>query len=170
MNISIPVENGYLPDKYGKYSSEKYRLHGDNIYSFPLSISDVPKNTQSLALVFIDYDSTPVCGFTWIHWLACNIDPCTTYIPENASRENRSLFIQGTNSLYSRKEEVGDDIIGLHSYVGPCPLDKDHRYTVKLYALDTMLDLNEGYFLNDFHWAIKNHVLETASLDLWSKA
>ncbi|MGN0301934.1 MAG: YbhB/YbcL family Raf kinase inhibitor-like protein [Anaerotardibacter sp.] len=170
MNISIPVENGYLPDVYGKYSPEECRLHGDNIFSFPVSISEVPKNTQSLAIVFIDYDSTPVCGFTWIHWLACNIDPSTSFIPENASRNNRSLFIQGSNSLHSRKEEVGDDVIGLCSYLGPCPPDKDHTYTIKLYALDTVLDLEEGYFLNDFHWAIKNHVLDTAILDFRSRA
>lgn len=170
MNISTPLENGYLPNKYGKYSGEEFRRHGDNIFSFPLEISNVPQETKSLALVFIDYDSTPVCGFTWIHWLACNIDPSVKIIPEGASQNNREMFTQGTNSLYSRFDTEKDPITDLYGYIGPCPPDKDHKYTVKLYALDTLLDLKEGYFLNDFHWAIKGHVIETVSLDFFSKA
>ena len=66
MKISLPTENGFLPDKYGKYAPAADRKYDHAVCSFPITIEEVPEGTQTLALTFIDYDSTPVCGFTWI--------------------------------------------------------------------------------------------------------
>lgn len=169
MKITVPLDkNGMLPDKFGKYSPEELRRDGNNICSFPVQIADVPAGTKSLALALVDYDSIPVCGFAWIHWAACGIDPHTAEIPENASHSGGFSFIQGANSCISRAEETSREVI--NGYIGPCPPDKDHRYTLTVYALDSELDLEPGFFFNDFHWALQGHVIEARHLDIPSRA
>ncbi len=168
MNVSVPLENGYLPDRFGKYSAPEMRKEGNNIHSFPIGISDVPAGTKSIALAYVDYDSIPVCGFQWVHWTACGIDPTTTEIPEGASHSGEFAFIQGSNSCTSRASETSEDVIC--GYIGPCPPDKDHIYTLRVYALDTELSLARGFYYNELHWAMKGHVLECVELDMHSRA
>lgn len=168
MKVCIPLKDGFLPDIYGKYSPEYVRQDGNNILSFPIEIDEVPPETQSLALALIDYDSTPVCGFTWIHWLACDIPASMTYIPENASHNNEFSFTQGSNSCISRASETADEVI--KGYIGPNPPDRDHTYTLYVYALDCVLGLPRGFYLNDLHWGIKEHVLACAEVNFMSRA
>lgn len=64
MKIAVSLDkDGMLPDRFGKLSPESLRRDGNNICSFPISISDVPAGAKSLALSFVDFDSIPVCGF-----------------------------------------------------------------------------------------------------------
>lgn len=168
MNISVPMEGGLLPDRFGKYSTEELRKDGNNINSFPVRIEGVPEAAKSLALTFIDYDSVPVCGFVWIHWAACDIDPTIGLIPEGASHSGLLDFTQGANSCLSRADETSDDVI--NGYIGPCPPDKNHRYTLCVSALDCELGLPEGFHFNDLHWAMEGHVLDSATLDIESRA
>ena len=170
MKISIPVENGFLPDKYGKYAPADLQKYGHATCSFPITIEDVPEGTQSLALMFIDYDSTPVCGFMWIHWLMCNISPDTTLIPENASQNPLPEWRQGYNSMFHDMAAIDNDLTVAQAYEGPCPPDMDHTYTLRLFALDTELDLSEGYFLNQLHWAMQGHILEVAEVNVLSRS
>lgn len=169
MNISVSLDKeGMLPDRFGKYSPAELRRDGNNICSFPISIKDVPEGTKSLALSFVDYDSIPVCGFAWIHWAACDIDPNTKLIPENASHSGEFPFVQGSNSCVSRAEETSEEVI--RGYIGPCPPDKDHRYTLTVYALDCELGLKPGFYFNELHWALQGHIVEETSLDIPSRA
>lgn len=168
MKIDIPLENGLLPDRFGKYSSEEVRRDGNNILSFPITISEVPEETQSLALTFTDYDSIPVCGFEWIHWIACDIPASTTVIPENASHDGSFSFTQGLNSCVSRSHETSPEVIC--GYIGPCPPDRDHTYTVRLYALDCELGLSQGFYLNELHWAMQDHIIDVAEVNFVSRA
>ena len=101
MKISLPIENGFLPDKYGKYAPAADRKYDHVVCSFPITIEEVPEGTQTLALTFIDYDSTPVCGFTWIHWLMCEIDPNIGVIPEDAS-QNRDKVSTAVLVIWKR--------------------------------------------------------------------
>ena len=78
MRISVGLDNGLLPDRFGKHAPEAYQLDGHPVRSFPIEIADVPEGARSLALTFLDYDAVPVGGFCWIHWLACDIAPDTT--------------------------------------------------------------------------------------------
>ena len=110
MKISLPTENGFLPDKYGKYAPAADRKYDHAVCSFPITIEEVPEGTQTLALTFIDYDSTPVCGFTWIHWLMCEIDPNIGVIPEDASQNPQPEWRQGFNSCFSNMEEIDNDL------------------------------------------------------------
>ena len=95
-------------------------------HSFHLAWDNLPPGTQSLALTFVDHDAIPFCGFTWIHWLAANIDPALKELPENASAT--MPLLQGVNSWNSgiipkeyqlSKEEASQ-------YGGCAPPDKDH--------------------------------------------
>lgn len=168
MDITIPLEGGYLPDRFGKFSDESLRKDGNSIHSFPFSIEGVPENAVSLAWAFIDYDSTPVCGFTWIHWIACGAPASYKDVPEGASHSGDAPFIQGSNSCVSRAAETSEDVI--RGYIGPCPPDKDHRYTLMVYALDTDLGLEEGFYFNELHWAIQGHILASAEVNVMSRA
>ena len=85
MRIFVGLDNGLLPDRFGKHAPEAYQLDGHPVRSFPIEIADVPEGARTLALTFLDYDAVPVGGFCWIHWLACDIAPDTTLVPENAS-------------------------------------------------------------------------------------
>ena len=165
MKISVPNNNGVLEDKYSKHAAAEYTCNGSPILSFPVSFEDISKGTESLALVFVDFDSIPVCGFAWIHWLAANIPADTAVLPENASAENALNMVQGANSCISRFVGETDKNV-VYRYVGPTPPDQDHKYTLTAYALDCKLDLKEGYFLNEFLDKIKGHVLGKASAEL----
>ncbi|GFZ26635.1 YbhB/YbcL family Raf kinase inhibitor-like protein [Lactobacillus corticis] len=165
MEIHVPLEDGYLPDEFGKYSTEM--LAGHPVRSFPIEIKDAPTDAKTFALVFIDFDSTPVCGFTWIHWLAANIPATFATLPADASRSMRGEFVQGKNS--NAGGLVNGDPQITEGYVGPQPPDKDHVYTLTVYALDGDLPLKNGYWLNEFLHAAKGHVMAKAKVDLPSR-
>lgn len=168
MQISVPLVNGMLADEYGKYAPQQDMIAGHPIRSFPINITEAPANTKTFAIVFIDYDSTPVCGFTWIHWLAANIPATMTQIPANASRDCHDQFIQGNNS--NAGSLVNGDPLITSGYVGPQPPDKTHHYTLTVFALDAELPLTNNYWLNEFVHAADGHVLDQAQIDLPSRA
>lgn len=169
MQVFVPTTNQLLADKYGKYADSADKLDGHPIVSFPFSIQDVPSQAQSLALTLIDHDSIPVCGFTWIHWTAANIDPRNTEFPEDASRQMPFAMIQGNNSNAGSMVGATNPNV-IRKYTGPTPPDKDHAYTLTVYALDTHLDLQDGYWLNAFYHAAEGHILDQASTDIISRS
>ena len=170
MKISVPLEDGMLPDRFGKFAPDDCKIDGHPNVSFPIEIEDVPEGTKSIALDFVDYDAIPVGGFCWIHWLACDIAPDTTLIPENASAEESIDMVQGSNSAWSPMLGRPNDPKLTKRYTGPYPPDKTHEYTLKVYALDKKLDLEEGFYLNELRKAMKGHVIERAELEIPSRA
>ena len=103
-----------------------YTCDGKGV-SPPLTWSDPPAGTQSLALIVDDPDA-PVG--TWLHWLIYNIPVGKEGLPENVPNEEQlaDSMLQGLNDF----RQFG--------YGGPCPpRGSIHRYFFKLYALDTML-------------------------------
>lgn len=170
MNIEVALENGLLPDLYGKHAPEWAQVDGHPCVSFPIEIRDVPAGAQSLALVFEDFDAIPVGGFCWIHWLACNIPADTTLIPENASATGAVPMVQGTNSDWSPLAGSHTNPAIIRRYAGPYPPDGTHEYTITVFALDCTLNLAEGYYLNEFRRAIRGHILAEASAELPSRS
>ena len=170
MKLLIPLsENGYLPDMYGKYAPRGACIGGNPVVSFPLTVEDPPSGVKSYALVMIDYDSTPVCGFPWIHWIMCDLPAAAKHLPENASALGSFGITQGRNSSASRFVGERDPRVFCR-YCGPMPPDKDHEYTVTLYALDVpSLGLGEGFFLSDLRRAMKGHVIAEASVGVMSR-
>lgn len=129
---------------HNKFIPIKYTALGDNINP-PLIFLDIPKETKSLALIVDDPDAP---NGTWIHWIVWNINPTITKIKENSVPEGS---IQGKTSQENH-------------YSGPKPPSGTHRYYFKLYALDTMLNLDPQKNINDLQNAIKNHIIDQAEL------
>ncbi|MBW9173449.1 YbhB/YbcL family Raf kinase inhibitor-like protein [Clostridium estertheticum] len=165
MKINVTTENGYLPAKYSKFAEEKYQYKGSPCISFPIYFIDISGKVKSIAITFLDYDAIPLCGFTWIHWLVCNIPANIDCLPENISVDNSLNVVQGQNSFASPYVGETDSNI-TNRYAGPTPPDKEHEYTLKVYGLDKKLDLKQGYFMNDFYKAINGHVVESDELKI----
>lgn len=168
VQVSLPIVDGYLPDKYGKYAPDEYKYDNHPALSFPISITSLPAETVSIALVMVDDDAIPVSGFTWIHWAAANIPATLTEIPEDASRDDSFQMIQGKNSTAGGMFGATDPL-QIQRYNGPQPPDKDHLYSLYVYALDTKLPLENGYWLNEFYHAIEGHILEQVKVDFLSR-
>lgn len=153
--VSDVLNGGQIPVRFGKYGTVKNSYDVPSV-SVPFEIVDAPAETVSFALVLDDVDAVPVCGFTWIHWIAANIKK--TELPEDDSR--KADYVQGTNSWFGTN---GKD--GSFGYGGMTPPDAPHVYTLKVYALDCELDLKDGFFLNELVHAMKGHVLDVAEAE-----
>jgi hypothetical protein len=130
---------------------KKYTCDGLDV-SPPLSWTDLPTGTKSLALIMDDPDA-PVG--TWVHWVLYNLPPSTHELPEGTptSETLASGARQGTNDF----RKVG--------YGGPCPPPGPaHRYFFKLYALDTELNLAPKATKKQLEAALKRHILAQAEL------
>ncbi len=125
----------------------KYTCDGADI-SPPLKITAVPATAKSLVLIMDDPDAVKPAGKVWDHWIVFNIPPTTSEVPENTEPQG----VQGKNSFGSR------------GYGGPCPPDARHRYSFKLYALDTLLNLKEGVGKKDVETAMAGHVVAQVEL------
>jgi len=125
----------------------QYTCDGKNINP-PLSISGVPSGTQSLVLIMDDPDAVKPAGHVWDHWVVFNIQPTINNIQEGEEPE-------GTPGITSS---------GVLKYGGPCPPDGEHLYFFKLYALDSMLELDEGVTKKDVEDAMQDHVIEETQL------
>ncbi|MBI2099405.1 YbhB/YbcL family Raf kinase inhibitor-like protein [Candidatus Uhrbacteria bacterium] len=161
--FSAGIIDSYIEPKFGKFADETDKIQGVPSRSIPISWSDLPKNTKSLALIMQDYDAIPVCGFSWIHWTVANIDPPKNELLENASRNDASI-IQGKNSL-APKQICGESPESITNfYGGPRPPDKNHEYEITLFALDTKLNLSTGFWLNELVKAMRGHILDSSPI------
>jgi len=170
MRIVVPTEeNGFLADEFSKYATGDDVYGGQPVKSFPIKLHKIPKKTQPLALTLIDFDAVPVSGFPWIHWVAANFPGSTREIPMDVSRTNAIPHVHGRNS--NAGSLVGNtDPQVFQNYTGPFPPDRDHDYSLTIYALNTKLDLADGFWLNDLLHQINGHVLDTATITLRGRA
>ncbi|MEG0124297.1 MAG: YbhB/YbcL family Raf kinase inhibitor-like protein [Malacoplasma sp.] len=159
------LTDGYLDKKFGSNTQENdTKIKNMVAKSFHVGWEDLPDNTKSIAIIFEDHDAIPVCGFTWIHWTACNIDPSLNELPDNASLALKNKFIQGVNSYGSPL--LGENQIVHNGYGGCAPPNDDHNYTLSVYALDTMLDLKNGFFKNELLFAMHGHILDRKIINI----
>lgn len=99
---------------------KQYTCDGSDI-SPPLIWSNVPKGTQSFALIVEDPDAP---GGTFRHWAAYNIPATTTGLPAGFRAGAPAPFAQAQNDF------------GKIGYSGPCPPPGSrHRYVFTLMAL-----------------------------------
>jgi Raf kinase inhibitor-like YbhB/YbcL family protein len=125
----------------------QYTCDGQNI-SPDLSWSDIPKGTQSFALIFDDPDAL---RGTWTHWVLYNL-PSTA----NSLQEDIQILPSGT--------QVGTNSWNKKAYGGPCPPYGEHRFIFKLYALDTVLDVDPHMTSDALQQVMKGHVLAESTL------
>lgn len=154
---SSAIENGIIADRYGSKGTQ-FR-DGMPSLSIPFEIVGAPEGTRSFAVVFDDYDAVPVCGFDWIHWLVCDLKRAS--VAEGESGKSGD-FTEGCNSWHS----IADELTAAQAtgYGGPAPPDREHRYTLRVYALDCELGLPRGFMMNDLYFAMQGHVLAHATL------
>ncbi|OGU42353.1 MAG: phosphatidylethanolamine-binding protein [Ignavibacteria bacterium GWB2_35_12] len=136
------TEGGMIP--------EIYTCEGRDI-SPPLSWSNLPEGTKSIALINDDPDAP--MG-TWVHWVIYNIPPIETGLKEGIPSEK--VLPNGTKQGITDFRRVG--------YGGPCPPSGTHRYFFKIYALDTMLELESGAAKGQLLTAMEGHILGTGQL------
>lgn len=133
----------------------KYSDYGKGI-SPPLKWSSLPAKTRSLVLMMEDPDA--ISPLPFVHWTAINLPPDLRGLPEDVRKVfmplDRQSVRQGTNS----KSERG--------YFGPRPPvgDPPHRYHFQLFALDTRLDLPDGFNRQALLKAMQGHVLAEGEL------
>lgn len=154
------IVDGKILDVYGAKGTE-FNSNGMPTYSLPFLVEDSPENTVSYAIILEDKDAYPVSGgFTWIHWLAANIT--RNELKDNES-QNAKDFVQGLNSCTSIQGGEQEPQLSCY-YGGMTPPDKPHMYELQVYALDKMLDLENGFLLNELWWQMEGHILDQFTL------
>ena len=104
-----------------------------------LEFSSIPNEAKTLAIIMDDPDAMKAVGKVWVHWLTYHSVNDTTKI------EGKTDF-----------GEIG--------YGGPAPPDGRHTYVFKGYALDTSLDLTQGFSKQELEDAMKGHIISEAKL------
>ena len=139
-------EKGAIPSKY--------TCEGEDL-SPPLTWSNLPAGTQSLALIVEDPDvpDPKAPTRTWVHWVLYNLPPQATGLAEAVSAK---ALPRGTREGKNDWKRTG--------YGGPCPPIGRHRYFHTLYALDTVLpDLHEPTKVQLLE-KLQGHILGKAEL------
>jgi Raf kinase inhibitor-like YbhB/YbcL family protein len=125
---------------------------GKNV-SIPLSWTDIPPETKSLALSIVD--PHPVAN-NWVHWFAINIPRTATALAEGASGR---AMPPGSRELYNT--------YGMLGYGGPEPPKGSgpHPYVVTLHALNVeSLDLTANSSLKQFLKALEGKIIASAKM------
>ncbi len=129
----------------------RFTCDGENV-SPGFSWRGAPAKTKSFALIMHDPDAPRAGGFT--HWVAYNIPAKVNGLPSNLPQEEQiaGCCDQGKNDA------------GKIGYLGPCPPSGTHRYIIRLYALDTELNLKPSASEQQLQEAMRGHVLERSEL------
>src|SRR6478609_3382717 len=122
--------NGYIPSIY--------TCEGKNINP-PILIKNVPTYTESMAIIVDDPDAH---SGNFTHWMVWNIFP-TSEIKENSVPRG----VVGFNDFKTSR------------YMGPCPPSGIHRYFFKVYALDSMLDIDKLSTKANLERVMQGHTL-----------
>ena len=127
-------EGGEIPKNFG------YK-HGNE--EPDIEWLNVPAGTATLALIMDDPDAMGAVGKVWVHWIYWD-----------GMKEGK----------YTGRGAEGKTDFGEIGYGGPAPPDKRHTYIFKVYALDTELDLKEGFSKQELEDAMKGHIIAEAKL------
>jgi Raf kinase inhibitor-like YbhB/YbcL family protein len=126
-----------------------YTCDGEST-SPPLAWNTPPEGTMSLALIMDDPDAH---GF--VHWVVYDLPASTRELPEAIPPESPTA----AGGFQGR----GNRNLG---YFGPCPPEQDppHHYSIRVYALDSKLDLEAGANKSEVERAMEGKVLAMGEL------
>jgi Raf kinase inhibitor-like YbhB/YbcL family protein len=140
MNNTLIVKSPAFSNEH--FIPSKYTCDGSNINP-EIDLENIPKSTQSLAIIMDDPDSP---NGEFVHWVMWNI-PVTEKIEEKT--------ITGSCGKNSRKE---------NKYYGPCPPNGLHHYHFNVYALDQKLNLHDSSGKKELLSAMQGHILASGLL------
>ena len=137
--------------------------YGDDL-SPPLAWNGVPEGTRSFALIADEPENE--LG-PWIHWVLYNIPAGATDLP--------AAIPTTTDSLPDGTRQGVNDFKGI-GYRGPCPAPlvlgytsayqgdfvAPHKYSFRIYALDSELELAAGASRAELDKAMEGHILGQA--------
>jgi Raf kinase inhibitor-like YbhB/YbcL family protein len=127
----------------------KYSCDGEGV-SPPLTFSNVPPKTASLALIVEDPDipeqfKSQIPSGVFDHWVLWDIAPDSRGFAEGAGKG-------------------GINATGGQGFFPACPPDKAHRYFFKLFALDKKLTGVTIKSKADLQAAMAGHILQQAEM------
>jgi Raf kinase inhibitor-like YbhB/YbcL family protein len=146
--ISLDIRSADFTD--GGFIPAQFTCTGANL-SPALKIGLPPTGTRSFAIVMDDPDSP----FGFVHWLVYDIPSQARVIPQGASSQKQlpSGAMEGVSGA------------GTKGYTGPCPPGKKaHHYVIRVYALDTDLNLSPGMTKLQLASGVTGHVLAKGQL------
>ena len=130
-------EKGRLPLQHSCYRTNE---------SPPLKWTNAPEGTKSFALFMTrDNKDTP-----YVKWVLFNIAAGQHAVSRNLAKTG--TLPDGSAQALSEHNNVG--------YTGPCEPKGRFRYTFRLFALDTTLDVAGGAKKDDVLRAMRGHVLD----------
>jgi Raf kinase inhibitor-like YbhB/YbcL family protein len=147
-NMAIKVTSTAFKD--GEIIPKQYTCDGNDI-SPPLTWSGAPQETKSIALICDDPDAP--MG-TWVHWVLFNLPPASNALPAEVSSAR----------VLDNGAKHGKNDFRRFGYGGPCPPGGTHRYYFKVYALDSVLDLDPGITKADLVKAMQGHIIAEGRL------
>jgi len=143
LNTTSFTPGGFIP--------KRFTCEGANV-SPALAWTDPPVGTKSFAVIEDDPDAP---SGTFVHWVVYDLPASYRKLPEALSGNDQMPGggRQGTND-FSRT-----------GYSGPCPPPgRPHRYFIRLYALDAILNLRPAATRKELDAAMQGHVLAQAEL------
>jgi Raf kinase inhibitor-like YbhB/YbcL family protein len=146
---AISISSGAFEN--GGIIPARYTCDGENV-SPELSWSQPPAGTVSFALISDDPDAP---GGTFVHWTIFNIPADKRELEEGMPRSE--VISDGSIQGITSYNKAG--------YRGPCPPSgKPHRYSFKIYVLDTTLDLTGSATKREVEAAMEGHILAKGEL------
>jgi Raf kinase inhibitor-like YbhB/YbcL family protein len=146
--VELKITSSAFQD--GGMIPSKYTCDGPDL-SPPIAWGGVPEGTKSIALICDDPDAP---GGTWVHWVLYDLPADTRSLPEHVPPDK----------VLSNGAKQGTTDFGKIGYGGPCPPSGTHRYFFKVFALNTMLNLNSGATKAQLVETMKGHVLAQGQL------
>jgi Raf kinase inhibitor-like YbhB/YbcL family protein len=137
----------------GGHLQEAYTCKGPGM-SPPLSFLDVPDTAKSLALTVVD---PMALNGSFVHWVIWNIPPSSDGLGEDI--EPIARLHEGIRQGLNTK--------GTSGYIAPCPPSGNHAYYFTLYALDSMLELDDSAGLPELTSAMTGHIIAQATMVGW---
>jgi Raf kinase inhibitor-like YbhB/YbcL family protein len=126
----------------------EYTCSGKDI-SPPLEWGAPPAGTLSLVMLMDD-----ISVGNLVHWVFFNIPPAARSLPEGVPK--RGHLADGSQQGRNGTFQLG--------YLGPCPMPGPNRYRFRLFALDTVLDLEDGVMMIPVKQAMRGHILAETEL------
>lgn len=135
----------------GSSIPKRYTCEGANASPL-LAWTTPPDGTQSFALIVDDPDAP---RGTWVHWVVYAVPAEAAGLPENMPQ--KPVLDDGTQQGINDFHKIG--------YNGPCPPPgKAHRYSFRVYALKSAMNLGPAVDKAGLERAMKGHILAQAEL------